>query len=131
MASQHPTPPVVLKRRRQSSLVQIVLFMEDGDAYLLLRVEQKLNTFLQEGVPRKGSSLAKHSGLSGYHISMVLHQGNGPSYRAAPASAPASAPVEDSPPAPPYCRFLCYLTGCRGPLNEVSWSHAPEQDPDR
>ena len=72
--------------RRQSSLVQTVLFMVDMNAYVLFRVNQGLNTVCGKGCPGREAHWLNPLGLSRYLIS-----------------------IENS-------RSLCYVTGCHGPL---------------
>jgi hypothetical protein len=43
----HPHPVAVL----DEGLVQTALFMPDGDAYISLSVNQRLNTFCRKGCP--------------------------------------------------------------------------------
>jgi hypothetical protein len=51
-------------------VVQTILFMLDEDAYILLRVDQTLNTFCKKGCPGRGAHWLNTQGLSSYLISM-------------------------------------------------------------
>jgi hypothetical protein len=80
-----------------SLLVQTVLVDGRCKCIHLTKVEPGIKYLLWEGMPRKGSSLAKHSGLSSYLIGM-----------------------ENS-------RFLCSVTDCHGLLSRASWLRVADQ----
>jgi len=71
--------------------------MANVNVYTLPRVNEGLNAFLFEGMPRKESSLAEYLG----HIYILIRMENS--------------------------RFLCYLTDCHGSFCGVSWLHVLEQ----
>ena len=71
--------------------------MADVNAYILLRLNQGLNTFCGKECPGREAHWLNIQGLSRYIIT-----------------------TENS-------RFLCYVTDCHGPLSGVSWLHVLEQ----
>ena len=55
------SPPLIFDEEHSPYLSKLLYLMADVNAFILLRVNQELNTFV-EGMPGKVSSLAKHSG---------------------------------------------------------------------
>ena len=76
-----------------SLLVQTALFDGEHECIHISEGKPGIKYLLQEGMPRKRSSLSEYSGLSRYFITM-----------------------ENS-------KSLYYMTDCFGPLNEVLWLH--------
>ena len=78
-------------------LSKLLYLMADVNVYILLKVNQELNTFCGKECPGREAHWLNTQGLSRYLISM-----------------------ENS-------RFLCYMTDCHGLLSGVPWLHVPDQ----
>ena len=76
---------------------KLFYLMVNVNAYTLLGVNQRLNTFCEKGCPGREAHWLNTQGLSRHLISM-----------------------ENS-------RFLCYMTNCHGPFSGVSWLCVPDQ----